>query len=167
MDTNDSKPVQVGYFLFHRLPGGYLGAMLVTDSKGLPLEFKCTEAIKPTDLQRHLYGETMEPHIAIHLCILPLLNKITNKPKLLFVNEESFLTAREEKDFPVLFIQATESVVEEGQTAIVLKSHSKYESDKTLFEEEVKTACLFAFTEPFGRVEQAVKVLGEKDEKFR
>ena len=38
--------------------GGYLGAILITDTRGVPIEFRCTYPIKPTLIQKPLYGES-------------------------------------------------------------------------------------------------------------
>jgi hypothetical protein len=86
---------------------GFVGALLVTDQQGVPLEFKCTESIKPNPTQRILYGEKMKPHILTKLCGAPLLNLVTNKPTILFVSQSAFLDIRNEIDIPVLFIERT------------------------------------------------------------
>lgn len=52
---------------------GYLGALLVTDARGIPQEFRCTHPVKPTTVQKSLYGDTLLPHIGINLCGIPLI----------------------------------------------------------------------------------------------
>ena len=171
MDTQTLNIDTIGFFLLHRLPNqseqpGYIGALFVTDSEGIPLEFKCTEAIRPTPVQQSLYGEKMEPYIAIKLFALPLLRVITNKPRILFVNEQSFLKIREEKEVPTLFIQqADNNITEVEQSPIILMPHPKYEADKN--NEHIRESCHFNLTEPFDRIKRAVAILGEKDERFR
>ena len=155
----------IGYFLLHRLKRqcGYIGAMLILDNEGIPREFKCTEAIKPSPAQQSLYGEKMEMYIAIKLCAIPLLDAVKNKPEILFVNEQSFLTIREETEIPTLFVQRTDNDTE--QSAIVLMSHSEHEYDRD--EESIRQSCRFDLVEPFERIKNAVAILGEKDERFR
>jgi len=163
MDTINT----LGYFLLHRLTEqrGYVGAILVVSNEGIPLEFKCTEAIKPTQIQQSLYGEKMELYIAIKLCALPLLQAVNNKPEILLVNEQSFLTVREEMEIPTLFVQKTGDIVENTQSAIVFLPHSQHEADKN--DELIQRSCRFDLTEPFERSKKAVTLLGEKDERFR
>ena len=64
---------------------GYLGALLVTDDIGKPEEFRVTHPVKPTLLQRQIYGETLIPHIGVSLCGVPLYEALKNKPSLLLV----------------------------------------------------------------------------------
>ena len=40
---------------------GFIGAVLVTDHKGIPQEFRCTHPVKPTSIQKPLYGDALEP----------------------------------------------------------------------------------------------------------
>jgi len=163
MDTINTT----GYFLLYRLPEqrGYVGAILVVDNEGIPLEFKCTEAIRPTHVQQSLYGNTMEMYIAVKLCAIPLLKAVSNKPDMLFVNEQSFLTIREETEIPTLFVRQTDNVSDDMQPSIALMPHSQFEADKE--DELIRRSGRFDLIEPFDRVQQAVLLLGEKDERFR
>jgi len=141
--------------------------MLVMNNEGIPLSFKCTEAIKPTAIQRSLYGEKMELHIVTKLCVLPLIQAIKNELEILFVNEQSFLAIREETVIPTLFIQQIENVSYDSQS-LVLKSHSEYESDKKdIFDESIRQSCRFDFIEPFDRIKKAVAILGKNDARFQ
>ena len=71
MDQNDL----IGFLaLYETSPrDGYLGAILITDLQGVPQEFRCTHPVKPTALQKPLYGNTLEPYIAVDLCGIPLI----------------------------------------------------------------------------------------------
>jgi len=53
----------------------FRGGILVTDSSGKPVEFRCTSPIRPNAVQRTLYGGTLMPHIAVELVgeVLPLV----------------------------------------------------------------------------------------------
>ena len=148
MDTINT----IGYFLLYPLTGsqrdyivGYIGAILVVNNEGIPLEFKCTEAIKPTPVQRSLYGGTLETHIAVELCAKPLLDKVTNKPAILFVNEQAFLTVHEKTGIPAWLVQ----------------------QDGSLSDEWVRESCRFELVEPFERIKNAIMILGTQDAKFR
>ncbi len=70
---------------------GYSGALLVTDDLGKPTEFRVTYPVKPTALQKQLYGDSLIPHIGIELCGKPLYQALKNKPLLLMVNDVRFL----------------------------------------------------------------------------
>ena len=42
---------------------GYLGGHLILNSRGRPLEFRCTAAVQPSRAQRVLYGATLEAYL--------------------------------------------------------------------------------------------------------
>lgn len=72
---------------------GFLGATLVTDSQGVPIEFRCTHPVKPNAIQKTLYGETLTLHVGVNLCGIPLLKSLQNKPALVIVNTDYTLIA--------------------------------------------------------------------------
>ena len=43
------------------------GGMLVTDAQTKPLEFRCTDPVRPTSLQKVLYGKMLENHVLVTL----------------------------------------------------------------------------------------------------
>jgi len=60
----------------------YRGAFLSTDTNTTPIEFRCTNIIKPTKLQRTLYGKILEEHIYVELIASPLMNSATKQPNI-------------------------------------------------------------------------------------
>lgn len=46
----------------------YIGCLLITDLNGVPQEFRCTHPVKPTSMQKPLYGKSLVPYIGIELC---------------------------------------------------------------------------------------------------
>lgn len=70
---------------------GYLGAVLVTDYKGFPLEFRYTDPIIPTKIQQVLYGKGLEKYIKIDVIADSLLRIIANKVSLFLVHDEDLL----------------------------------------------------------------------------
>jgi len=43
----------------------YVGGILISDYYGIPVEFKYTEPIKPTNLQKILYGKSIEKYLTV------------------------------------------------------------------------------------------------------
>src|SRR3990172_5492533 len=84
---------------------GYRGGLLVTDSRGKPLEFRCTSPIRPNQVQRILYGRTLMPYLAVQLIGVPLLSSVAEKPNIIVVNFDVFLDLREFVQQPVLFVR--------------------------------------------------------------
>ena len=94
MDSNKTeKNVSLGFLTLSSTQNqdGYLGAILITDVQGVPKEFRCTHPVKPTTIQKPLYGNTLEPYIGVDLCGVPLISSISNKPSLILVNNEYLL----------------------------------------------------------------------------
>jgi hypothetical protein len=54
---------QVGYFCHLRIDDRHVGAILVTNQIGVPLEFKYTEPVTATRLHKILYGAVLEKHL--------------------------------------------------------------------------------------------------------
>jgi len=80
------------------------GGALVTDSTTEPLEFRCTSAVRPTALQRILWGARLGGHIAANLIGLPLLRKITQEYGLVVVKNPGFLEVRSSIEQPVILM---------------------------------------------------------------
>ncbi len=81
-ETNVSRPGKVaflGYLEFVN-SASYRGAILVTDDWGKPLEFRCTAPVKPTAVQRTLYGSTLTPHLLVALIAKPLMDALNEEP---------------------------------------------------------------------------------------
>lgn len=99
---------KVGYISSYNLAdNSYVGGLMVTDSYGIPLEFKYTEPIRPTKIQKILYGQALEKYIKKEVIFLNLLNSITNKPDLLVTLEEHLLEFANTVSFPVISLEET------------------------------------------------------------
>ncbi len=165
---------------------GYLGAILVTDRLGVPVEFRCTHPVKPNTIQKSLYGETLTPHIGANLCGVPLLKAIQNKPSLVIVNTDYMLNTRMGSVYPIVYIRRAGETIEvksaDGKDAqkkdrldnatgkfqpIIIESHRDYD-DVPIGREII--AELFNDLdplEPFQRMSQAIDVLTQQDKKFQ
>jgi hypothetical protein len=99
------------------------GGCLVTDSLTRPLEFRVSGAIRPTNLQKMLYGDTLHEYICNDLIGVPLLNALESKPDMVLARDAEFLKLRTRLDIPVLWIRGTV----DGQ--FVLQSLPGYEKE--------------------------------------
>lgn len=178
---------KIGYLSLYETetPDSYVGTFLVTDEYGLPLEFKCTHAIKPTAIQKALYGEQLKPFVSINLCGLPLLNSLQNKPDLIITNQNFILGIRASINTPTIFIRRAGETLnissEDGETQkeriesevgdfqpVVMACHTDYKNES----QQVKQMAnqLFAnfdIIEPFERMQKSVEILGRNDAKFK
>ena len=46
---------------------GFISAMMVTDSRGYPLEFRATTPVRPSLVQKTLYGKQLEHYVGVEL----------------------------------------------------------------------------------------------------
>lgn len=167
---------------------GYLGALLVTDDLGKPTEFRVTYPVKPTTLQKQLYGDSLVPHIGIELCGKPLYQALKNKPSLLLVNDIRFLqlsnsiaslVARVESLGETLKV-ASSSEVNQQAPAKLQSASGRFQplavtcpvdyNDQRQAELLAQLNRFFAsidLLEPFARIDAAAKALAAQDEKFR
>ena len=74
--------LKIGFYSLYETDtkDSFVGTLLITDSYGIPLEFKCTHSVKATPIQRALYGERLQPYIGIELCGVPLMKSVINVP---------------------------------------------------------------------------------------
>jgi hypothetical protein len=179
---------KIAFFNLYELEGGesLIASILITDEFGIPLEFKCTQSIKPTAIQKTLYGDKMKSYISVNLCGLPLLSSINNHPEIIYVNSRPLLELRNVIEIPTLFVSRVGEVIslsssdeienekfkledKSGQfQPLILQSNNSYSDDlkntqelaNTLFEN-------FDLVEPFERMLKSIIILGNNDSKFK
>lgn len=161
----------------------YLGGILVVDKKGIPIEFKYVEPIKPFKLQSLLYGNTMDKYIRVESVGIPLVDAVERKPVVLFIREEPFL--EESKwNFPIVSINRYKGEVlsnigefkelENGEYLIKIDANLpvRIRIDKRFRERLQELVSLlievgqnFDIMEPFSRLEEAIKFIWREQKK--
>jgi len=89
--TNPSRN-QVGYFCHHRIDEKHMGAILVTNQIGVPLEFKYTEPVVATKLHKILYGSVLEKYLHETVIRERLGREVRSSPSY-------FITSYNEKEY--------------------------------------------------------------------
>ncbi|MEM0952122.1 MAG: hypothetical protein AAGI66_08285 [Cyanobacteria bacterium P01_H01_bin.74] len=84
----------------------FIGGLMVTDSRGLPVEFRYTEPVQPSKIQQVLYGGILGHYIKQEVILETLLKNCELKPHCLLTEDESLLEAQLD-NLPVYRIQAT------------------------------------------------------------
>src|ERR1035441_1493084 len=110
IETQDTTAKTVIAFLgFREFDDGeaYRGAILVTDESSKPLEFRCTAPVRPTQLQRTLYGKSLLPHILSELIGAPLVSSVREKPQFILIADESYFDVRHKVSTPVIRVART------------------------------------------------------------
>lgn len=186
--AKDEKRVAFYQLLYDQEAKNLLGAMLVLDELGKPQEFRVTFPVKPTMIQRQLYGDALVPHVGIELCGKPLYDTLKSGPQLLVTSEALLLGLADEINIPVVYLErAGESLVVNMPAGTAqpakqkLTSHSgrfnpvavSYPSSYAEDERAVATEMVSDFfagidlLEPFNRINVALETLRAQDERFR
>ena len=114
---------QLGFLsVRHDTEGGLACGLLVTDMRGIPLEFRHTSRLKPTTLQKLLYGESLNQSVGQTCFVEPLLRETNSRIDLIFIDFRHVMFFKDlcENDarVAVLFTEsATESL---GLRAVML-----------------------------------------------
>lgn len=75
----------------------FMGAILITDCYGMPAEFRYTEPVRATKIQKILYGDVLEKYILCDVIAANLTEKLEQKPEIMVVSDYRLLTAFEGK----------------------------------------------------------------------
>lgn len=106
MKTGDLK---LGYLLVTSpTPNVFIGGLMVTDSRGLPVEFRYTEPIQPSKIQQVLYGQVLSAYIKREVILETLLKNLESKFSCLLVEDEN-LVDYPAKGYPIVRIASTKS----------------------------------------------------------
>lgn len=81
------------------------GAILITDGETKPYEFRCTSPVRPTQLQRILYGNTLEGYVYVELIGVPLIKAAKEKPTMVLVRNPVLLRIRPHISYPVALLR--------------------------------------------------------------
>jgi hypothetical protein len=132
--------------------GAIRGGCLVTDSNTHPLEFRVSGAIRPTNLQKILYGESLNEYIRIDLLGLPMIQALDNKPNLILVREADFLNLRPRVNVPVIWV----TVTEDGRPGLKTLTGHEHEAETSV---DMLPARLRGqnIMEPFSRIREALE----------
>lgn len=98
------KNQTIGFIGFIVRDGSWTGAIMITDDRGIPLEFKYTDPVKPTGLQELLYGKTLDPFVRREVIGQNLVNQLENRPDLFIVQDPTHLDLREILDVPLVSV---------------------------------------------------------------
>ncbi len=111
--------VKAGYLNVMEKEGVYIGGFMVVDESGIPLEFKHTEKIEPTKIQRVIYGKILDKYLKENVISKALIKEIKFPPDFIVVSEYSIIEGKDKLfGFPCVFIQKTslQRLKESGDT---------------------------------------------------
>ncbi|MDD3013769.1 MAG: hypothetical protein PHC34_08720 [Candidatus Gastranaerophilales bacterium] len=102
---------------------GYIGAILITDYKGFPLEFRYTDPIIPTKIQQMLYGKGLEKYVKLDVITDSLLRILSNRVSVLLVQDEDLLNYKTD-NIVIIRVSSTKAppMASSGELSEVKKS---------------------------------------------
>ncbi|MFC1872596.1 hypothetical protein ACFLYV_02625 [Chloroflexota bacterium] len=184
MTTERVAVPMIGFLTMERTinDDGYITAIMITDNRGYPLEFKATSPVRPSLVQKTLYGNRLEHYIGVELCGKQLIQQSQRKPKLILIPNKSLLDVAEKVDVDVLAIwRAGEKIKLDEESDVLHKGTLKstsfqsliYEGhfkDETAHKEGVTflqgMANQFDLLEAFERMRAALQLLAKEDSKY-
>jgi hypothetical protein len=175
----------VGYIAVDGAEGFFRGASLVVDFRGIPMDFRYTDPIRPTRLERILYGSALEIYLREELILESLIGAVEVKPALWICREAELLAPlKSATKGKVLFLtsssrsplEAAGSLENAGESGVayMVQADSVSAPLRAAFpdntrEDEVRQAVgllveaakTMELLEPFGRIQKALASLGE------
>lgn len=141
-----------------------IGALLVTNHWGRPLEFHVTQPIQPTKLQQILYGPTLKLYLCSDLLARALLEKVENPLSLVVTDIPEALHCCTHAQAPVVCLSAGPSEETIANTALVWQQHNYRlytvrNDTESLNEirEVLQQLQEFDLSEPFDRIREAIR----------
>ena len=123
-----SQNNSVGYMVIEGTEGQLRGIALVTDARGIPLDFRYTDLIRPNKLERILYGDSFDTYVKEELILESLIDSMETDPQLWICNDKDILT-------PLRTISRTKTVLLEDSAHAPLDAAGNIEntSDPRVF----------------------------------
>lgn len=157
--------MKIGYISVRKIDEKYVGAVLVVDEFGIPQEFKYTEPVSPTPLQRILYGKSLDLYLTVEIIAKSLLKNVEQKPEI-FLTDNISLVESSDQVYYVSSHPATKSeqdrdsepnecVISSQTESLKFIAKSNFNQDKV--EKLKKIVEEFDVMEPFQRLAKALE----------
>ena len=138
--------------------GAFLGALMITDDRARPLHFSFVEPVRPTKMQRMLYGPTLEEHVRIDVIAKKLFKEIPYVPDVLLVDVPEMVGVRQIVEFPTAFLKKTNSEeIEPGRlSALQYDTGGNQEDQEKVGRILASLETAVDLFEPFNRMREAL-----------
>lgn len=137
----------------------FLGALMVTDYRARPTHFAFVSPIRPTKVQRILYGSTLDEHVKIDVIGQKLLTDLPVVPDVLFVDTQELTVVRRIVDIPTAFLSKSSDAEDNPGKLTSLT----YDTGSNMHDQDIVGKILAALesyvdlVEPFIRMRDALK----------
>lgn len=145
----------IGYLLVKKIENKYIGGILIINEKGIPLEFKYTEPIIPTGIQKIIYGSSLDEFLSTEIIGKTLVEKAENKPEIILVNNPELI-------FSENMVLILESKTPTEDSIEINNRFFKVTPLNDSIKEKINNiAEKIDITEPFSRLEKALNYVCE------
>lgn len=155
------------------------GGALVTDHLSEPLEFRCTDPVQPSKLQRTFWGARLKGHLTAKVIGKPLVEALSSRPDLIVVRHSEFVELRGEINQPLVLLSREDESVEavpivgddlcrvstagNESATLLLRAHRQFQADLEPAEATLSLLCQSTdLFEPFIRVTTALKLIHDQ-----
>lgn len=170
----------IAYFKMYAEKDSYLGGMMIVDERGIPIEFKYTDIINPTKLQKVLYGDVLEKYLKEEVIMGNLVEKIENKAEIYFVDKlenqvlekfvnEGVAVIRDSQNQALEnigefeFIKENEAIIQIDERQSPVRTILEEGRGNELVNKIVALGLEGDILEPFDRVEEALRLICKGD----
>jgi len=186
--ASQTSAKNLGYVLVDGSEGVFRGAVLVTDFRGIPADFRYTDPIKPSRIEKILYGSALDVYLKEELILESVVGAVEIQPTLWICRESDLLeplaritkgkalllapTSRapldapgdvESQNDPGSFLVQADPVSAPLRISLPLPK-IREEDARTVSALLVEAAGTMDLLEPFSRMGKAMTALGEDDD---
>jgi len=97
-----------GYLVTLYENGAFLGGLMITNDRGIPIDFKYTDPVTPSKVQRIIYGSVLEQYIRNHVIIGAILKETVNQPSFYVASPHQLFEIQEANSLPMISVQRTQ-----------------------------------------------------------
>ena len=175
----------LAYIIVEAEEGSFRGAVLASDLRGIPIDFRYTEPIRPTKLEKVLYGNALEVYLKEELILESLVGAVEVRPALWICKEQNLLmplravtkskviTLMSSNHHPLDSAGDFETTGENGVYLVQADSVSaplRIAFHSNVNENEIKSVVsllvnasqTMELTEPFGRIQKALHAIASE-----
>lgn len=164
---------------------GFIAALMVTDNRGYPLEFRATTPVKPSLVQKTLYGGQLEHFVGVELCGKALIRESARKPGLVLVPDRSLLDVADEADVGMVALwragealRVEDEVAASGKRGTIKPADSSFqplvyegrfssaEAEREAVGYLEQCASRFDLADAFERIRTALELLAKEDPRY-
>lgn len=184
--VSHSGAKNLGYVLVDGSEGVFRGAVLVTDFRGIPADFRYTDPLRPSRIEKILYGSALDVYLKEELILESIVGAVEVRPLLWVCRDTDLLeplsraakakavllvpTNRapfdatgdmEKQNDPGSYLIQADSVSAPLRMSLPLPKSTEEEA-KAVAAMLVEAAATMDLLEPFSRMGKALAALGEE-----